>query len=92
MIERGGSVSLALEALQSLVVLGEMLGQELQGNKARELGVLGLVNHAHPTAAQPLQDEVVRDGVAHQGESDGTRSHPHRRRPEMLICAALTRC
>jgi hypothetical protein len=32
--------------------------------KAVESCVLGLVNHTHPTAAQLLDDAVVRDGLA----------------------------
>jgi hypothetical protein len=34
-----------------------------------ETGVLGLVDHAHPAAAELLEDVVVGDGLAdHQGQ------------------------
>src|SRR6478736_3562404 len=32
-----------------------------------ESSVFGLVDHAHPTAAELLDDAVVRDGLANQG-------------------------
>ena len=54
----------ALEAGQSLWVFGYFVGQELQGDKAVQLYVLGLVDHAHAAAAQLLDDAVVRDGLA----------------------------
>jgi len=39
-------------------------GQELEGNKPAELHILGLVHHTHPSAAQLLDDTVVRNGLA----------------------------
>ena len=65
MVERGGGLGLALEPLQRLPVPGEMLGQELQGDEAREAGVLGLVDHSHPAAPDAFEDAVVRDCPAH---------------------------
>jgi len=47
---------------KSLAVLGKTFGQELQGDEAAELGVLGLINHTHPAATQPLEDAVMRNG------------------------------
>jgi hypothetical protein len=63
-IECGGSLRLALEPFQGLPVLGEFFGQELQGDGALELGVLGLIDHAHAAATEPLNDAVMRDGLA----------------------------
>ena len=40
------------------------LRQELHRHEAPELGVLGLVDHTHPTAAQPLQDAVAGNRFA----------------------------
>ena len=54
----------ALEARQRLRVLGDIIGQELQGDEAIELGVFGLVDHTHAAAAELLDDAVVRDGLA----------------------------
>ena len=45
--------------------------QELQDHIATQAGVLGLINHTHPTAAQFLCDFVVGDGLADHGV--GTR-------------------
>ena len=65
----------AAEALQSLGVLGDFFGQELQSDKTIEPGVLGLVDHTHPAAAELLDDAVVRDGLAeHLQECYGVRS------------------
>ena len=50
----------------------QFIGQESEGHKAAEFGVLGLVDNAHPTAAQLLDDAVVRDGLADQFERDST--------------------
>jgi len=64
MVERGGSLGLTPESFQGLAVLGEFLGQELQGDGALELGVLGLVHHAHAPAPELLQDAIVGNGLA----------------------------
>ena len=50
-----------------LRVLGYVLRQEFQGDEAPKLGVLSLVDHTHPAAAQLLDDAVVRDGLADHG-------------------------
>ena len=38
--------------------------QELQGHIATQPGVLGLVDHTHPTTTEFLYDFVVGDGLA----------------------------
>jgi hypothetical protein len=53
-----------LEPLQSLFVLGVFLRQELQSDIATQAGVLCLIDHTHPTAAELLCDFVVGDGLA----------------------------
>src|SRR5215469_16198495 len=55
---------LALKAFQSLRGPGNAVGQELERYKTAELGVLGLVDHTHPAAAELFQDAVVRNGSA----------------------------
>ena len=67
MIQSGSSLRFALEAAQRLWIFGDLVGQEFQGDKAVQLQVLGLVNHAHPAAAELLDDAVVRDGLADHG-------------------------
>jgi hypothetical protein len=57
---------LAPESGQSLCILGYLIGQKLQSHKAVQPRILGFVDHTHPTAAQFLNDAVVRDGLADQ--------------------------
>jgi hypothetical protein len=45
--------------------------EELQSGKAVEFQIAGLVNYAHSTAAQLLQDLVVRYGLADHGWGRG---------------------
>src|ERR1019366_9372021 len=54
----------AAESLQRLPVLGHILRQELQSDEAVKPGVLGLVNDAHASAAELLDDAVMRDNLA----------------------------
>lgn len=42
--------------------MGNIFGQEFERDEATKLGVLSLVDDTHATAAQPLDDAVVRDG------------------------------
>ena len=37
-----------------------MFGEELQGDEAAELDVLGLINDTHPATTQLLEDAVMR--------------------------------
>ena len=64
MIECRCCSGLPLETIQCLFVLGELLRQKLQGHIAAQPGVLGLVDHAHPSATEFLQDLVVGNGWA----------------------------
>src|ERR1700674_255861 len=54
----------SLEPSQCLGVFGYFIGQELQGDKSVQGYVLGLIDHAHATASELLDDAVVRDGLA----------------------------
>ena len=63
MIERGGGLGFALKTGEPLGIAGDIFGQEFQGDKAMEAGVFGFVNHAHASAAEFLEDAVVRDGL-----------------------------
>ncbi len=49
-----------LQTLQSLMVPGQLIRQKLQGDRALEPGVLRLEDHAHASAAELLQNSVVR--------------------------------
>jgi hypothetical protein len=60
-----------LETGEGLRVASNLLRQKLEGDETVEPRVLSLVNHAHPTTAQLLDDAVVRDGLADElGWSD----------------------
>ena len=64
MVEGRSRPGLSLKPFQGLPVLGELLGQKLQGHVAAEAGVLGLVDHTHAPAAQFLDDFVVGNSLA----------------------------
>ena len=68
MVQSGGGARFALKAFQSLVVLGKMFGEQLQGNEAAEPSVFGLVDHTHTAATQLLKDAVVRNSLANHAE------------------------
>src|SRR2546428_13673124 len=42
---------------------GYLVGQEFQGNETIEFYILGLIDDAHSTTAELLDDAVVRDGL-----------------------------
>jgi hypothetical protein len=63
-VQHRGGARFAFETFESLRVQGEAVGQELERYKAAELGVLGLVDHAHPSAAELFQNAVVCDRLA----------------------------
>ena len=48
-------------------ILRNRFGQKFQGNKAAERGILRLVHHTHPAAAQFFEDAIVRDGLLGRG-------------------------
>ena len=57
----------APEPFQRVRVGHHFLGKKLEGNKASEFGVLGLIYDTHPATTQLLEDPVVRDGLANHG-------------------------
>src|SRR5947207_2882916 len=64
MVQRRSSTGFAAEALQSLRVFRDIIGQELERDKTTEGDIFGLVNDTHPATAEFLDDAVVRDGLA----------------------------
>src|ERR1700747_518592 len=62
-IQRGGGLRFALEAGESLRIASDFGREELEGHEAVELGVLGLVDDAHPAAAQFFEDVIVGNVV-----------------------------
>ena len=61
MIERRGCPRLAHEAIEDVLVLGDLLRQELERHLPPQLGVLGLVDDTHAAAADFGEDSVVAD-------------------------------
>ena len=51
-VQCGGGLRFTPEASQGLGIVGHLVRQKLQGDKAEQARVLGLVDHAHPTAAE----------------------------------------
>ena len=64
MIQGRGGLGFALEAAERLRVFGYIVGKELESDKAAELYVLSLVDHAHPATAELFYNAVMRDGFA----------------------------
>ena len=64
MIQGRGRLSFALKAFEGLRVSGHVVGQELQRDETAEFDILGLVDHAHTTAAEFFDDAVMGDGFA----------------------------
>ena len=69
MVQSGRRFRLAPETLQRLAILSYIFGQELQGNKTVEPGILGLIHHTHPAATDLLNDAIVRDGLVDHSRS-----------------------
>ena len=61
MVERGSSLSLSLEAAESLRIASNIIRQELQSYEAMQASVLCLVDDAHSAATEFLDDAVVRN-------------------------------
>jgi hypothetical protein len=66
-IELGGRLRLALEPLQGVRVLGQLLRQELERYLAPEARVFRLVDDTHAAAPELGIDAVVRDRLADHG-------------------------
>ena len=67
MIQCGGGLRLSLETGQGLESLATSSGRNFRATKRWRRSVLSLVDHAHATAAELLDDAVVRDGLADHG-------------------------
>jgi hypothetical protein len=64
MIEAGSGLGFAAESAEQMLVGGNVVGKELEGDEAAQAGVLGLENHSHPAAAEFFDHPVMRDGLA----------------------------
>ena len=68
-IEGGSGLGFALETLERRVILCEFLRQKLQRDEAVELGVLGLIDHAHSAAAKLFKYPIMRERFVNHGSS-----------------------
>ena len=59
--ESGSGLSFALKSGERVRILSDTFRKEFQGNEPMQTGVLGLIHHTHPPAAELLKDPVVRD-------------------------------
>ena len=67
-IQARGCLGFANETGLVLGVFERVRGQELQSDRPFQLGVLGLVDDAHPARPEFFEDFVMRDGLAdHHG-------------------------
>ncbi len=64
MVQRGCSLGFSLETAEGLGIAGNFIGQKLQSYEAMQASVFGLVDDTHSTAAEFLDDAVVRDSSA----------------------------
>src|SRR5580693_10353259 len=67
MIQRRGGLRLSLKTREGLRVFRDVVRQEFQGDEAMEADVLGFVDDAHSSAAEAVQDAVVRKCLVNQG-------------------------
>src|SRR5208337_1105977 len=74
MVERRGGAGLPLKTLQRLTIPGKFFRQEFERYEAAELGVLGLIDHTHPSAAQLLNDAVVGNGLTNHARNQPLRT------------------
>ena len=56
------------KTFEGLRVFGHVVRKEFQSDETAERRVFGFVDHAHPTAAEPLQDSIVRYCLADHAE------------------------
>jgi hypothetical protein len=65
-IQSGGGAGFAAETFKGQRVTGQVVGKELKCDESAELGVFGLVNHAH-AAAEFLENFVVGNRASSKG-------------------------
>jgi hypothetical protein len=70
MVQGRRGLCLPLKAGERLRVAGDFFGQELESHKAVEPRVFSLVDHTHATAAELVNNAVVRDSLADHGIGD----------------------
>ena len=59
MIQGRGSAGFALEALECLTIVGDVVRQEFQRDVTAKALVLGLINHTHPATTKFFKNTIV---------------------------------
>ena len=72
MVQGGEQVRLALEPGQALLVGGEVLGQDLDGNVALQVRITGPIHLTHAARTERFKDLVMTEGFPNQ--DDGSLS------------------
>ena len=67
MIQRGSSPGLAPEPFACQQIVRKLLGQEFERDHSVQSGILGLVDHAHPAAAELLEHAIMGHDLVGQG-------------------------
>ena len=67
MVEGGGGLGFTAEPLETLSVAGEVVGQKFESDESVQASVFGLINDAHATTTELIDDAVMGDGLADHG-------------------------
>ena len=71
MVERRGGPGFTLKAAQGLGITRQIVGDELERHGTVQPRIFGFVDHAHPAAAELLDDAVVRERLTNQRVAAG---------------------
>jgi len=63
-VQRGGSLRFTLESAVGTADLWPLRPEEILAPQSDEAGSFSFVDHTHPTAAEFLNDAIMRDGFA----------------------------
>ncbi len=66
MIQRGSGAGFAPETLEGVGIALQFRREEFQGHAAAQIQILSDVDHTHSATTEPVDDAVVRDGLADQ--------------------------
>jgi hypothetical protein len=64
-VQRGRSFGFPLKTAESLYVVGEFVGKELQSHVTTQLEVFRLIHNTHGTAANLAEDAVMGNRLPH---------------------------
>src|SRR5271170_6652708 len=64
MIQGGGRFGFAAKTFERLRITGDLFGKKLESDEAIEASILRFVDNAHTSTTEPLDNAIVRDGLA----------------------------